>query len=331
MRRPLVALALMIAVVGILADRATAQRRPPQADRRHAPGDRPARHATGRHGPTHEGLRHGHAHPRPHVYSPGRFSPHWGSVYRYDPWWTYDFDYSYGRYPYSYPYPAGGYPYYWPRYYYRYPPPVFLPAETLYGPEAMKRFMGVDHWCRPQADVNVIVAPERADKQPAAAAGQGERRASNQQAITLAWKFIGYGDAHFGNQKYAEANARYRKAAAAAPQLADGWFRQGFALVAIGRYDLAVQAIKRGLKFKANWAESDFRLNELYGGNVLTKSAHLDTLAEAAKKNPNDTDLLFLLGVLFHFDGKPDRAAPLLQRAKQLLAGDDAHLNGFLP
>jgi len=331
MRRPLVALAVMIAVVLVLADRATAQRRPPQAEGRHGPGDRRAHHAPGRHGPAHDMLRHGHGnvHPRPRVYSPDRFGPRWGGAYRYEPRWTYDFDYSYGRYPYSYPYPPGGYPYYWP-YYYRYPPPVFLPAETIYGPEAMKRFMGVDHWFRPQAGGKVVVVPDQQPKQPAAA-GQGEHRATNQQALNLAWKFVGYGDAHFGNQKYSEANARYRKAAAAAPQLADGWFRQGFALVAMGRYDLAVQAIKRGLKFKPNWADSDFRLNELYGGNALTKSAHLDALAEAAKENPNDTDLLFLLGVLFHFDGKPDRAAPLLQRAKQLLGGDDAHLRGFLP
>ena len=40
--------------------------------------------------------------------------------------------------------------------------------------------------------------------------------------------------------------------------------------------------------------------------------------------------LLFLLGVHLHFDGKPQRAAPFFQRAKQLLGRDDAHLKGFL-
>ena len=47
-----------------------------------------------------------------------------------------------------------GYPSYYPRYYgyypqygygyrgYMYPPPVAIPAETLYGPQAVRRFMG---------------------------------------------------------------------------------------------------------------------------------------------------------------------------------------------
>jgi len=50
----------------------------------------------------------------------------------------------YGYYP---PY-QGYYPTYrgYPRGYYRgylYPPPIYLPAERLYGPQAVKRFMGV--------------------------------------------------------------------------------------------------------------------------------------------------------------------------------------------
>lgn len=61
--------------------------------------------------------------------------PRYNSPYRQD----------YGYYP-SY----DGYyqqpSYYYPRRYYRgyrYPTPVFVPAETLYGPQAVKRFMGV--------------------------------------------------------------------------------------------------------------------------------------------------------------------------------------------
>lgn len=51
----------------------------------------------------------------------------------------------YGYYPRDY----GYYPYYppayrYPRFYrgYLYPPPVYLPAERLYGPQALRRFMG---------------------------------------------------------------------------------------------------------------------------------------------------------------------------------------------
>lgn len=211
-----------------------------------------------------------------------------------------------------------------------YVPPLFLPSETLYGPEAMKRFMGFAPGPRPGAVVGVVVDPV-----PAREAGeeplQQNLRGTNQRSIELAWKFIGYGDAYFGNQKYTDANARYRKATQTAPQLADGWFRQGFSLAAIGRYDLAVKAIKRGLAFEPQWADSDFRLVELYGGNQLAKAAHVDALAEAAEKDPNDADLLFLLGIYLHFDGQPDRAATFFNRSRQLLGGNDSHLTEFLP
>ena len=53
-------------------------------------------------------------------------------------------------------------------------------------------------------------------------------------------------------------------------------------------------------------------LKELYGADNMTKNAHRDALAEAAEANPNDADLLFLLGVHLHFDGQADRARKIL-------------------
>ena len=51
-------------------------------------------------------------------------------------------------YPYGYGYGYDPYRDYYPVYPY-YPGPVFLPAETLYGPEAVKRFMGADKMNQP--------------------------------------------------------------------------------------------------------------------------------------------------------------------------------------
>ena len=116
----------------------------------------------------------------------------------------------------------------------------------------------------------------------------------------------------------------------AAPQLADGYFRQGYALAAMGRYDLAARAIKRGLGLDPTWPRSDFNNHELYGDNRLAKTAQLDAMAKAAEEKPHDADLLFLLGVLLHFDGQPDRAATFFKRAGQLAGGDDAHLRAFM-
>jgi len=232
------------------------------------------------------------------------------------------------------PYPV--YPY-WPRYwYYPYPdwpwypyylPPVYLPAETLYGPEAVKRFMGVDRLVpSPSATTRpskTTIERKARDERPAAA------RVSNKDALVRAGKFLGYGDNHFSAQRYNDAYQRYKKAAESAPDLAEAYFRQGYALIAMGRYELAAKAIKRGLELDRGWARSAFRNAELYGpDSQAAKKAHLDALAKAATDAPEAPDLLFLLGVLLYFDGQAERAAPFFQRADQL--GGGSHLKGFL-
>ena len=241
----------------------------------------------------------------------------------------YPFDYGYDPY-YAYPYPP--YPPY-PPYYWRYPyvPPVYIPAEALYGPQAVKRFMGVDQMVPPAANPPIIVIrggddDDDGDHQPQEPA----QRAGSQRAVNLGWRFIGFGDAYFANQKYPDAYQRYKKAAEAAPTLASAYFRQGYALVAMGNYPQAAKVLKRGLELDPAWARSDFRNDELYGDNEPAKRAHLDALAQAAEENANDADLQFLLGVFLYFDGRPDSAAPFFQRAARLSVEGDAALRGFL-
>lgn len=222
-----------------------------------------------------------------------------------------------GYYPY-YTYP---YPYYGPVYL----PPLFVPAETLYGPEVMKRFLGADRLgALPRASAlpKDDAEPKAADQKPAPQRGTGR------DSLVRAGRLIGFGDNHFANQRYNDAYQRYRTAAEVAPALAEGYFRQAYALIAMGRHELAVKALKRGLDLDPAWAGSDFRNDELYGPNQAAKKAHIDTLAKAATEGPENPDLLFLLGVFLHFDGQPDRAAAFLQRADQLGAG--AYVKTFL-
>jgi tetratricopeptide (TPR) repeat protein len=132
----------------------------------------------------------------------------------------------------------------------------------LYGPQAVKRFYGWDNRNQPAPNVNIIVPPAGGDQQAIKPeVKKPNLRGTNPEALALAWKFIGFGDAHFNNQKYSEALQRYRKAVRGAPQLADGYFRQGYALAAIGRYDLATRAIKRGLRLDPGWPRSNFSNN----------------------------------------------------------------------
>ena len=103
------------------------------------------------------------------------------------------------------------------------------------------------------------------------------QRATNAAATTRGWKFIGYGDENFKSRRYSEANQRYHKAITTAPALAEGYFRAGFALLALGHWEPAAQVFKRGLNVDPNWAQSRFHLDDLYGANPSEKAAHLES------------------------------------------------------
>ncbi|MBI2825286.1 MAG: tetratricopeptide repeat protein [Planctomycetia bacterium] len=243
----------------------------------------------------------------------------------------------------------GFYPFY-PTYgppwgYYAYPPPFYgpvflpplvIPSDLLYGPQAIKRFFGfeepapvaVPDAAQPAAIRNGqgggfgILAPDPPDPPKAKRASGAEARARSQRFIVL-------GDGYFSKQEYSDANQRYRSAVQAAPDVAQGYFRQGFALLALGRYDLAVRSFKRGLKLDENWINGAFRLDLVYGDNQLAKAAHLEALANAAAKGPH-SDLLFLVGTFLYFDGKADRAFPFFHRAHDLAGADVEHIDVFL-
>jgi tetratricopeptide (TPR) repeat protein len=209
-----------------------------------------------------------------------------------------------------YCYDAFGNPYF----YYAYPQSYF-PDQPFFGQPAVQPWMGF-----PAQPAEV----EPAEETPA------QLRGTNAHAVALSQKFVGYGDAQFAKGKYAEANDRYRKAAQAAPQSPDALFRQAFALAATGRYDLAVRAIKRGLALDETWPRSGFSLDDLYQGNAAAKETHLDSLAAAAQKRPNDANLLFLIGVYLYFDGQAERAAPFFRLAAQLAEGNAEYIVPFL-
>ncbi len=256
-------------------------------------------------------------HGRPRVHRPYRHHSYHDRWYYWPPGYVYD-----PYYPYLTPRP----PYYWDPWRYPYYGPPYYPVGPVWGAEGVRRFLGLN---RMPAVVNrqIIVVPK--DKQDEKDEQQPVPRSSNARAFALGWQFIDFGDGHFNNQKYADAYQRYKRAARAAPTLADAYFRQGFALIALGNYEQAANTIKRGLELDPDWARSDFHNDELYGGNEAAKTAHLDALGQAATDNPNDADLQFLVGVFLHFEGQPQRAKPFFERAARM-AGDTTHLAGFL-
>jgi tetratricopeptide (TPR) repeat protein len=166
--------------------------------------------------------------------------------------------------------------------------------------------------------------PPRVDEQPAA-----NDRATNRQAVALAAKFIGYGDKQFALKKYADALDRYRKAVQAAPQLADGYFRQGFAQTALGRYEIAAKAFNRGLEFDPKWPQSGFKLEVIFGDKEAAKNKFVEDLVTASDKNQISGDLAFLAGIHLYFDGQKDRAKPFFTLAAKIIPNVDP-VNAFL-
>ncbi|MCR4412072.1 MAG: tetratricopeptide repeat protein [Thermoguttaceae bacterium] len=247
-----------------------------------------------------------HAHPR---YVPG-----WSPFVPYSPWYE-----PYGVVPYYVPYAEG-------------PiilPPLYIPGETMFGPQVMRRFMGVDAGQpfgaqpgNPPRDRE----PSRDDEQDR----RGALRGTSPEAVALARRFIGFGDAQFAKQKYADALDRYKRASQSAPGLADAWFRQAYAHVAVGRYAQAANALRQGLRLDPGWPRSGFTNRQIYGDNHAAELAHLDGLAQAAEKDPDNPDLLFLVGVWLHFGGQRDRAAVFFQRVAQLIPGQSDHVQPFL-
>ncbi len=204
-----------------------------------------------------------------------------------------------------------------------------LPAETLFGPVAVQRFMGVV----PPALPPPAAAAPRAEGEARAEAGQQPPAAAGPEvpahARQTAQRLVGIGDSYFAQQKYAEALDRYRRAAQAGRAMAEPWFRQGFALLALGRYEAAARAFRTGLKLDARWPTLGFSLQRLYG-DAAAMDAHLEALAQAAEVQPENPDLLFLVGVFLYFSGQTDRSEPFFQRAEQLARGDKSHLRAFL-
>ncbi|HEX3871093.1 MAG TPA: tetratricopeptide repeat protein [Pirellulales bacterium] len=230
-----------------------------------------------------------------------------------------------------------------------YPPPVFLPADLLYGPGPVLRMMGLAPsgptvpFPTPIAQPAAAGAAGGAAAQPNIGVGFGVLaggappkapipavRISNRQSKDRAYQIIAIGDDYFHKQRYSEAYQRYKDAAVMAPDLADIFFREGLALTAFGRWELAAQTIRRGLKLDASWPRSNFRLDTLFGNNKLAKTAQWETLAQAAAEHPHNGDLLFLIGVQLYFDGQAERSKAFFERAKAIDPSAAEHVQVFL-
>ena len=213
--------------------------------------------------------------------------------------------------------------------------PGYTPAFGVYGPGYP--FMQQGFSVLPQGTAPAAAAPldpprndPRNDPAPAAAA-KPKVRVTSAEWKAKAGRYIGYGDTNFGKQSYLAAVERYRTATQMAPDVAETYFRQAFALVALGQYESAAKTFRRGLRVRSDWSDSPFRLDQIYGDDQIAKTAHVENLAKAVEANPLDAELLLVLGMQIYFDGQPQRAEVFFARVAQLGGNADKLLDDFLP
>jgi len=245
-----------------------------------------------------------------------------------------------GGLPYSSPF--GGYGGYFSSWYGNpWYPPVVVPAEWFYGLSASHPLTGSGQWSNSSSvRQTTVVLPASPQPVPKTGNGFGANAPANPSQIppppmnlaqtnsatqARARKIVDSGDVLFQQQQFADALAKYKDAARAAPDLAHAYFRQAAADVALGRYEDAVSAIKLGLRLQSTWVDSQFRFAALYGPAELTRRQHFNALEQAVNDRPT-SDLLFLYGVLNFFDDAPQQAEPLLARAAALAIGETWHI-----
>jgi hypothetical protein len=163
-----------------------------------------------------------------------------------------------------------------------------------------------------------------------APAAKAQPRVTNAEHKARAGRFLGFGNASFAQQKYLAAIERYKTAVQIAPDVAESYFRQAAAHVALAQYDSAARAFRRGLQVKSDWNAAPFLLDQLYDDAPLAKTRHLEDLARAVEANPLDADLLLVLGMELFLDGQLERARVFLSRSAQLGGNEDQLLDALL-
>jgi len=155
-------------------------------------------------------------------------------------------------------------------------------------------------------------------------------RFSNVESRRKAERIITEGDELFRAQNFHSALQKYKLAASTAPDLAEALWRQGHALIATHNYDLATTAFKRAIAHTEDLGRGGFRLNDLYAGAAMTKTQHLESLAEWAMGRSNSSDPYFLLALFLNYDGQAARAEKFFQKASDLAGISGGHIAVFL-
>jgi len=136
---------------------------------------------------------------------------------------------------------------------------------------------------------------------------------------------------YFSEGKYSRAIARYRDAIAKAPDYPEPHFQLAHAYVATRQFDLALKSSLTALELAATARRDGFSLEQMYQGGKLSREQHNAMLLDAARREPEDGGLLFLLGFTFHYGGRPLEAREYFRQSDQWPGAHRAYVRHFLP
>ena len=138
------------------------------------------------------------------------------------------------------------------------------------------------------------------------------------------------GDKAFRAQDFQRAYSRYKQATLVANDQGTPHFRMGYTLVALRQYHRAIEYIRLGLQRDPSWPSTGQQIRTLYGpDNEIIRTLHLQKLTAWVREDIRDPDRLFLLGIMLHFNGRPEDGSTCFETALRL-AGSGDHLKAFL-
>ncbi len=164
-------------------------------------------------------------------------------------------------------------------------------------------------------------APPEKKQQLAAAPAPPPPAPPKPAPIPEGQRLVEQGVAAFKTGEYGIALLRFRQAADANPPGPRAPFLQAQASIAVGKYKDAAQLIQKGLDRQPNWPVTAFRPKaELYDNKDDAWKEHRTALENAQKLDPNNADLLFLLGYLAWYSGEDESAVGFFRRSGALAA-----------
>lgn len=139
------------------------------------------------------------------------------------------------------------------------------------------------------------------------------------------------GDQRLREQKWPEARAAYSSAVTAAPDRAESHLRLALCYVVVRRYDSAIRQMKRALFLDPTLPKTGEKLLDIFGpDSKIALTSIISRLTDWVKEDLIDSDRLFLMGVVLHFNEDPG-SVQYFEAARRRFVGKDAsHIALFL-